>query len=92
MYLLQKYFKSAGKLCQTFPAQAVDLLHDLADFLFHALACLAFGRELHEADFGPAFTEVDFPFLFRFIFGDADAVFRKTSLILLPSCRSDPFI
>lgn len=54
------------------PAQAVDLLHDLADLVLHPLAGLALRGELHETDLFLSFTEIDLPAVF--VIRDADAV------------------
>ena len=57
-----------------FPAQSVDLFHDLADFLFHALAGFTLCGEVHETDLGLTFAEVDFPFVLSPVLCDTDAV------------------
>ncbi len=64
---------------QTFPAQTVELFHNLADFLFHSLAGFALSGELHKADLGLSFAEIDFPLLLL-ILCNTNAVFVIAAL------------
>ena len=71
----------AGLSGQPLPAQAVDLLHDLADFLLHLLAGLALGGELHQADPALSFAEIDGPAVF--FAGDADFILVIATLHMI---------
>ena len=61
LFLYHFKFTKALRSGEPFPCDAVNLLHDLADFVHHVLAGFTLGGELHKADLPFLFTEVYFP-------------------------------